>query len=233
MFSHTPWTAVLAAARSASPDFRDGWERLARTYWYPLYAYVRRRSHSPEESSDLTQAFFAHLISNEALDGLVEGRGRFRCFLLVCLQRFLSQHHRHASAAVRCPPAALISFDQTTAEGRYQIEPLDGATPERLFERHWARTVLDQALARVAGHYSAGGKACLFGALVAHLAGDPEAVPHAELAKRLDTTEAAIRNEMYRLRQRFRAAFREVVATTVPESEVEAEMRHLLRVLSG
>jgi RNA polymerase sigma-70 factor (ECF subfamily) len=232
-FGNTPWTAVLAAARSAAPGFCAAWQRLAEAYWYPLYAYIRRRGHSAPDSGDLTQGFFTHLISTEALEGLVAGEGRFRSFLLVCLRRFLADQHRHASAGIRRPPGGLISIDQTAAEGRYQIEPPDRATPEELFERRWARALLDQALARLEAHYSASGKRRLFAGLVAHLAGDPGAVPHGELAGRLATTEASIRNEMYRLRQRFRVLFREEVAATVPEAEVEREMRHLLRVLSG
>ena len=231
-FVTTHWSVVLAAAQEDRPQSREAWETLAQNYWPPLYAYIRRSGREPEDAKDLTQSFFIGLMDRGALAGLEPGEEKFRSFLLVCLNHFLTDQHRHAQAARRRPESGWLRLDEAIAEGRYQTELVDPATPEILFERQWAATLMDQALARLEAYYSDQGRRDLFESLVAHLVRDPQAVPHLELAARLGTSEAAVKSDMYRFRQRFRLFFRREVAATVPPDEVEEEMRHVVRVLT-
>lgn len=204
---------------------------MAHDYWFPLYAYLRRGGTQPEDARDLTQEFFVRLTERQALEGLVPNEGRFRSFLLTCLKHFVAEARKHAHRATRRPPQGWLSLDEAEAEHRYQTEATDGVSPDLLYEQRCARAVLNQALTRLEAHYQGNGRHKLFTQLVAHLAGDPGAVPHAELAAALGLTDGAVRTEMYRLRQRFRLVFREAVAATVPEAEVELEMRHILHLL--
>ena len=231
-FATTHWSVVLAAAQEDRPRSREAWEKLAENYWPPLYAYIRRSGREPEDAKDLTQSFFVGLMDRGALAGLEPGEKKFRSFLLVCLNNFLTDQHRHAQAARRRPESGWLRLDEPAAEDHYQTELVDSATPEGLFERQWAATLMDRALARLETYYSDQGRREVFECLVAHLVRDPEAVPHLELAARLRTSETAVKSDMYRLRQRFRLFFRREVAATVPPDEVEEEMKHVVRVLS-
>ena len=231
-FSTTHWSVVLAATQTDGPGSLNAWERLATIYWPPLYAYIRRSGRRPADAQDLTQSFFAALISRQSLEGLVPGKGRFRSYLLVCLKNFVADEHRRAQAARRRPETACFSLDTSTAEGRYQAELVDHETPESIYERQWAAAMVDHAISRLEAYYLEQGKGEMFECLAAHLVRDPEAVPHAELAARLGSSEGAVKNAMYRLRQRFRAFFRKEVAATVAPDEVEDEIRHIHQVLA-
>ena len=231
-FHTTHWSVVLAAAGPDSLKSREAWEKFAQIYWPPVYAFIRGSNHGPGEAQDLAQEFFVKLIDRRVLNEVVPGRERFRSFLLVCLKHFLTDQQRRFQADRRRHENNWLRLDVVQAEAAYHAELVELATPESLFERRWAATLLDQAVAILRAHYAERGKQELFAQLVIHFTGEPDAVPHAELAARLQTTESAIKNEMFRLRQRLQNLFREQVAATVPDGEVDEEMRHVLRILA-
>ena len=230
-FQTTHWSVVLAAAGPDTPQSREAWEKFAKIYWPPVYAFIRLSSHGPEDAQDLAQEFFLKLIDRKALDEVAPGQSRFRSFLLACLKHFLTDQQRRAHATRRHHETEWVCLAAVEAEDAYRAELVELATPESLFERRWAATLLDQTMACLKAYYYERDKHALFDQLVMHLTGDADAVPHAELAGRLHTTESGIKNEMFRLRQRLQSLFREQVAATVPSCEVDAEMRHILRVL--
>ena len=230
-FQTTHWSVVLAAAGPDTPHSREAWEKFAKIYWPPVYAFIRLSSHGPEDAQDLAQEFFLKLINRNTLAEVVPGQDRFRSFLLVCLKHFLTDQQRRAQTTRRHHGTESLWIDAVQAEDAYCAELVELATPESLFERRWAATLLDQAMVCLKAYYYERDKHALFDQLVMHLTGDADAVPHAELAWRLHTTESGIKNEMFRLRQRLQSLFREQVAATVPNCEVDAEMRHILRVL--
>ena len=225
---------MLTAGRSDTTRARDALAKLCQTYWYPLYAYVRRRGHSPEDAQDLTQEFFARLLEKNWVGDADQTKGRFRSFLLSALNHFLSDEWDKARAQKRgggVPPVPL-QFD--TAETRYGVEPADNVTPERSFELRWALTLLEEVLNRLRGEYEQEGKAALFTALNPCLVGERTSQPYAELAKKLGTTEGAVKAAVHRLRQRYRALLRDEIAQTVAgPDEVDEELRHLFAVLAG
>jgi len=231
-FGTTHWSVVIAAGQLDAPRSQEAWETLAQKYWQPLHAYIRRSGYTPENARDLTQSFFGSLIERRTLDGVVPGNTKFRSFLLACLNNFLTDEFRHAQAARRRPKEGWISMDSDEADCSPEPEFASRATPESIFERRWAEVLLDRATVRLRSYYVDQGKTKLFERLVAHLTKEPDAIPHLELAAELNTSEAAIRSEMYRLRQRYRLLFRDEVAATVPPNEVKEEMRHIYRVLS-
>ena len=233
-FVTTHWSVVLTAGRSDTTRARDALAKLCQTYWYPLYAYVRRRGHSPEDAQDLTQEFFARLLEKNWVGDADQTKGRFRSFLLSALNHFLSDEWDKARAQKRgggVPPVPL-QFD--TAETRYGVEPADNVTPERSFELRWALTLLEEVLKRLQAEYEHEGKADLFAALNPCLVGERTSQPYAELAKKLGTTEGAVKAAVHRLRQRYRALLRDEIAQTVAgPDEVDEELRHLFAVLAG
>jgi RNA polymerase sigma-70 factor (ECF subfamily) len=231
-FGDTPWSAVLAAAQADAPASHEAWERLARGYWYPLYAYIRRTGRPPQDAKDLAQAFFLNLMECRKLDGVVPGQRRFRSFLLTCLKNFLADDYRRSQATQRRPEGGFLNWDDAVAERRYQGELVDHATPEFLFEHHWAGAILDQALEELEAHYVARNRHQLFEHLVAHLVSPADAVPHADLAAKLGMAEGSVKNALRHLRRRYQLLCRRLVAVTVPAQEVEAEMSHLRRVLT-
>jgi DNA-directed RNA polymerase specialized sigma24 family protein len=158
-FVTTHWSVVLSARDKASPQSDAALEELCRTYWCPLYAYVRRQGHSPQDAEDLTQGFFARLVHKDYLDRVAREKGRFRTFLLVALKRFLADEWDHARAQKRGGGSACLSLEAEAAERRYRVEPVDPLTPERVYERHWALTLLDVTMARVRKECDAAGKA--------------------------------------------------------------------------
>jgi RNA polymerase sigma-70 factor (ECF subfamily) len=208
-------------------------ENLCQTYWPPLYAYVRRRGYSSEDAQDLTQAFFARLLERKAVATVAPEKGRFRSFLLASLNHFLSDEWDRARAQKR-GGGKVIPFDLQSAETQLGEIPVENFTPEKAFEHRWAITLLEQVYQRLGGEYRAQGKATLFDALRATLAGAGDAAPYAALAKQLGLSEGAVKVAVHRLRQRYRALLRETIADTVstPE-EVEDELRYLFRTLAG
>ncbi len=232
-FATTRWSLVRVAGAADDPAARDALAALCRTYWYPLYAYVRRRGCQPAEAQDVTQAFFTQLLEHRTLAAAAQARGRFRSFLLKCLQNFLSGERRRQAAEKRGGGRVALPLDFETGEDRYRREPADTDTPERLFERRWALTLLEQALADLRREYQASGRERLFTELELHLQGDDAALPYTDVAGRLEMTEGAVKVAAHRLRRRYRELLREQIAQTVETAEdVDDELRDLLHALS-
>ena len=233
-FLTTRWSVVLRASVPEAPEARDALEHLAHAYWYPLYAYVRRRGHREDEARDLTQAFFALLLERGDVSSAAPEKGRFRSFLLTALQRFLAGEAERARALKRGGGRAPLSIDAAQADERYSLDPPDEDTPERRFERAWARSVLERTLERLAADYAERGKSELFEALRGSLTAESETAPYAELAPRLGLSEGALRVAVHRLRHRYRRHLRLEVADTVADpADVEDELRNLFQALGG
>jgi RNA polymerase sigma-70 factor (ECF subfamily) len=209
-------------------------ERLCRTYWYPLYAYTRRRGFGPHDAEDLVQGFFAQLIERGMLDRVQREGGRFRSFLLACFNHFLNDQQDCARRLKRGGDREIVSLDAELAEGRYSVEPADPVDPARIFERRWALTVLENVLARLKAELETEGKGQLFEHLQALVVGEPGAARQAEVGARLGLSEGAVAVTVHRLRQRYRLLLRAEVAQTVQRvEEVDDEVAHLLAVLRG
>jgi RNA polymerase sigma-70 factor (ECF subfamily) len=202
---------------------------LCETYWYPLYAYVRRQGHSPHDAEDLTQGFFARLLESESLAGVSREKGKFRTFLLVALKRFLANEWHRARSQKRGGRSFQVPLQGHTAETRYIAEPIEPLTAEKLYERRWALTLLERVLARLGAEFDAAGKTEIFEKLKPFLMAEKGSIPYAEAAMALGTNEGAVKVAVHRLRRRFRELFREEVAQTVASSqEIDDEIRHLL-----
>jgi RNA polymerase sigma factor (sigma-70 family) len=233
-FLTTHWSVVsLAAGQDNSPESAAALERLCRVYWYPLYAYVRRRGYDPHTAQDLTQDFFAHLLSTQALATVEPAKGRFRSFLLASLRNLLANEWKHGQRQKRGGGATVFSLDAAEAEERYQLEPADGSTPESTYERKWAEALLERVLARLREECDASGRMQRFETLKVFLLDDKGTVSLAEAAQRLGLTVVAVKGVVHRLRQRYREIFRDEVANTVGRPEyVDEEIRHLLQALA-
>ena len=232
LFLTTHWSVVLAAKDKSSPESAAALEALCSAYWYPLYAFVRRQGHAPSDAQDLTQEFFARLLAKEYLQAADREKGRFRTFLRVALKRFLANEWDRAHRLKRGGGHTPLPLDTTAAEQRYQAEGSDGLPPDRLYERRWARALLEKALARLRADYAAAGKTAEFDQLKGALTAERGSIAYGDLATALDLSEGAARVAVHRLRKRFRDVFRATVAETVsaPE-EVEEELRHLVALL--
>ena len=233
LFVTTHWSVVLAAGRGDTTRAHDALAHLCQTYWYPLYAYARRRGCSPHDAQDLTQEFFARLLAGNWLAEAERDRGRFRSFLLSAMKHFMANEWNKARTEKRGGGQPILSLNDDTAESRYRLEPVEKATPESLFERGWAVTLLEGVLARLEAEYRRAGKHAWIAAMRPALTTDRGGLNYAEIAGTLGITEAAARVAVHRLRQRYRQLIRSEVASTVasPE-EVEAEMHHLFEVLT-
>jgi RNA polymerase sigma factor (sigma-70 family) len=233
-FATTHWSVVLAAKDRHAPAGRQALESLCQGYWYPLYAFVRRQGHQPEDAADLTQEFFTRLLDKNWLADVSRTKGRFRSFLLAAMTHFLSNEYDKAKARKRGGGCRIVPLEIETAETRYRLEPSDPVTPEQLYERQWALTLLDQVLTRLQALYAEEGKADLFAMLKPCLAGKRESQPYTDLAAGLGMTEGAVRVAVHRLRQRYREVLRDQIAQTVSSpGEVEPEIQHLMRALVG
>jgi RNA polymerase sigma factor (sigma-70 family) len=207
---------------------------LCGTYWYPLYAFVRSRGSSPEEAEDLTQSFFAHLLEKDVLRHVDPSKGRFRAFLLASCKNFVWDERARERAKKRGGGAKLLSLDAGEAEERFGLEPAHDLTPEKVFDRQWALTVIEQAVERLRKRYARSGKQEQFEALKVFLSGERRPVPQAEIARRLGLTELAVKVAVHRLRKRFRDALRDEIAHTVSDGEeIDAELRSLYSALEG
>jgi RNA polymerase sigma factor (sigma-70 family) len=225
---------VLTAGASDTTGAQHALEKLCQTYWYPLYAYVRRRGFSPPDAEDLTQEFFARFLEHDWVANADREKGRFRTFLLSAMNHFLANEWDKARAQKRGGGAALLPLQFDTAETRYGQEPADDVTPEQHFERRWALALLETVTSRLRAEYEQDGKGNLFAALHPCLVGERTAQPYEELAKKLGLTEGAVKSAVHRLRQRYRCLLREEIAQTVAQpGEVEGELRHLITVLAG
>jgi len=234
VFATTHWSVVLAAGESDSEPARRALETLCMAYWYPIYAYVRRKGHSPEEAQDLTQEFFAQLIAKERLRLADREKGRFRTFLLAVLDYFLAREWSRAHRQKRGGEYRFISLDAQDAEGRYRVEPATNDTPDKEFQRQWALTVLKQVMLALDAEYETEGRSALFREVKHLLSGERAVAEYAGIAERLAMTEGALRVAVHRLRQRYGELLREEIIQTVgTREEAEEELRHLLEALSG
>ena len=233
-FVTTRWSQVIAAGRPTdSTHARTALEQLCQSYWYPIYAFVRRQGHTPHDAQDLTQEFFTRLLERNALGAADRERGRFRSFLLATLKNFLRDEWDKLRAQKRGGGQAAISLDAGDAESRYALEPADTLTADRIFERRWAMLLLGRAVERLRAEHEVAGKLAQFDALKASLAGPRESQPYSALAAQLGQSEGAVKVAVHRLRQRYREVIRAEIAETVAsEAEVEAELKHLMSALA-
>lgn len=233
LFPTTHWSVVLSAGRHELPQAAAALEQLCRTYWYPLYAFVRRRGFRPEDAQDLTQAFFAHLLGKDFLNRVRPEKGRFRSFLLASLKHFLADEWDKDHAARRGGGQVVLRLDDHEAEARYRVEPTDPLDPETFYEHRWALTLLECVLDRLQAEFAAAGKLESFQQLQPFLLGEKAGTTYADMAARLGSTEGGVTMMVHRMRQRYRALFREEIAHTVasPE-ETDEEMRHLFSLLA-
>jgi len=233
-FATTRWSLVLAAGRQTSVESREALGTLCRLYWYPLYAYVRRRGHAPEEAEDLTQGFFARLLEKHAVRAADPARGRFRSYLLTSLKHFLVNERHRARAQKRGGGRQAISLDVRHGEGRYRLEPADEMTAEKLFERRWALTLLELVLAELRGQYARDGRERLFDRLKGFLGGRDAGTPYSGVAEELGMTPGAVRVAVHRLRRRYRRLLRDRIAQTVASpDDVDDEVRHLFAAIEA
>ena len=229
-FATTHWSVVLLAGQESKvPEAREAFARVYLDYWYPLYAYVRRRGYTPHNAEDITQDFFLHLMGKKSLQGLEQSGGRFRSFLLRSLDNFLANEWDRRHAQKRGDGQPLLSLDVADGEAKYSLVPPDRDTPETLFERQWVFTLLAKVLEQLRKECAATGKSGLFEDVRLHLQGDRQGPPYAEVAARQGMSEGAVKVTVHRLRQRYVELLREEIARTVgsPE-EVEDELRHLI-----
>jgi RNA polymerase sigma factor (sigma-70 family) len=230
-FSATHWSLVLRAADEARPGAEEALTELCQRYWYPLYAYVRRRGNSSHDAQDLTQSFFARLLEKKLLERVDPAKGKFRSFLLASLKHFLSDEWDKARAQKRGGVTVTISIDEAVAENLYGQEPKEGLSPDQLYERRWAMTLLDRTMARIEMEYRNGGKGELFERLHGSLLGVKEA-SYAEIGRGLGMGEGAVKVAAHRIRKRFRRHLREEIALTVGEqADIDAEIQELFAAL--
>ncbi|MFQ5734204.1 MAG: RNA polymerase sigma factor [Planctomycetaceae bacterium] len=232
VFATTRWSVVILAGRNSSPDSRRALGSLCEAYWYPLYAYVRRRVPDVNEAQDLTQAFFAKLLEKNYIGSATPERGRFRAFLLTAFKHFLSKEWDKAKTQKRGGGRAPISLDFESADSRISIEPSSGLTAEQLYDRHWAVTLLGQILARLESEFARDGKTSQFAELKGFIIGDHSGTTYSDVAVRLNITEAAAKMAGSRVRRRYRELLRDEISQTVAEpDEVDDEIRNLFATL--
>jgi DNA-directed RNA polymerase specialized sigma24 family protein len=234
VFLTTHWSVVLNAADSRSPGAERAMDQLCRNYWYPLYAFVRRQGSNPHDAQDSTQGFFAWLIEQKQLRIADAERGKFRSFLLIRFKRLLSDERKKVRALKRGGGQELLSLDEQSAEDRYCLEPATHLSPEKVFERRWALSLMERTVARLREEYVAADRLELFEELKYFQSGEDDGPPYAEAATRLGLTLSAIKSAIHRLRQRHRALLREEVFQTVATpTEVDEEIRYLISVMGG
>lgn len=231
-FATTRWTVVMTARDKASPESGDALQALCKAYWPPLYSFVRRLGNSPHDAQDLTQEFFARLLQKDWLDAVDRERGRFRTFLIMAVKRFLANEWDKQRAARRGGGQACVPLDGQSAEACYLADAGPTLSPDHLYERRWALTLLEQAMARLRAEYESDGRGRDFQRLKIYLTAARGEIPYEEIARELGATEGAARVAVHRLRKRFRDVFRATVADTVSIVEdVEEEVRYMVEVL--
>jgi RNA polymerase sigma factor (sigma-70 family) len=231
-FPMTRWSLVLAVGKGSEDQQQQALAELCGSYWYPLYAYARRRGASVEEAEDLTQSFFANLLEQKVIEHLGgKEHGRLRSYLLTAIQNWMTKQHRKDMALKRgC--GTVFSWDAMAAEERYRQEPIHLDSPERLYERRWALMVLDQGIEKLRSDYESAGKGTLAAALIPILSRGDATIPMIQVAALLGVSEGHARVLLYRIRKHFRAALCEIIAQTVDgEAEVAEELRHLQEIL--
>ncbi|MGB8472449.1 MAG: sigma-70 family RNA polymerase sigma factor [Candidatus Acidiferrum sp.] len=231
VFATTHWSVVLEA-QSESPAAQEALEKLCRTYWRPIYGFVRRQGVKPEEAQDLTQGFFALLLKRRDLNAVRQEKGRLRSYLLTSLKHFLTNEHNHARAIKRGEGQRLIPLEDLRESERGGFEPTDTLTADQIYEHRWALTMLDQVLARLGEEYRTAGNGRLFDRLQKSLTDEPDCPSVADTACELAMTANAVRQASYRLRQRYRQILHEEIAQTVmAPGDIDDELRHLIAVL--
>ena len=238
-FAATRWSVVLAAAgqradgdAASTSTSRRALEELFGAYWFPLYAFVRRQGNNPHQAEDLTQGFFAHLLENDGLKAVNPAKGKFRSFLLAGLKHYWADELDKARASKRGGNRKILSLDAASAEATYAREPSDTMTPEKLFERSWAITVLNNVLRRLESDYHSRGKGREFQSLRHVLDGQADERSHGQIATELGVSAGAVRVMAHRLRRQYRELLRDEIALTVAdEKQVDEEIRYLLQCL--
>ncbi len=231
-FLTTHWSLVLRARQHNEPGSAEALETLCCAYWFPLYAFARREGKGPEEAQDLTQEFFSRLLGKNYLQTAAPNRGRFRSFLLTSFKHMIANERREAARQKRGGDAVVFSLDVWKPEERYYVEPAPELTPDSVFERRWAETVLARSLDRLEAEYA--DRAMRFEELKVFLVGEKGSAPFAQVAARLGVGEGALKLVVYRMRRRYAQIFRDEIAQTVADpAEVGDEIRHLFAVLAG
>lgn len=233
VFTTTHWSVVIAAGQRDSQKADEALEKLCRTYWYPLYVFLRRTGYTAHDAEDLTQAFFERVLQKDYLHAVDRSKGKFRSFLLATLQHFTSNHRRDGRAQKRGGHCSFISLNDESVEEQYLRSAFAGVSAEQSFERQWAMTLLEHVVARLRDEFVATDKAALFDELKIFLTGDKQAGGYAQLATKLGTTEAALKMAVSRMRQRYGELLRSEIANTVSNpGEVEEELRALFAALN-
>lgn len=233
-FRTTHWSVILAAGQTSGPNAREALEELCQTYWYPLYAWLRRQNHSVADAQDLTQSFLLHLLAGERLLQVHPAKGRFRSFLLASLKNFIANERDRAQALKRGGRLTFLSVDRVHGEARFASEVAGpGRTPDQAFEQSWAMALLDTVLARLRQEYVTEGKGQTFEALQVYLDGDRACAPYAEVAVQLGLSESGVKMAVQRLRRRFGERLRaEILRTVSRPEEVDEEIRSLFAAVS-
>ena len=230
-FATTHWSVVLEA-QGSSPAAEAALEKLCRTYWRPIYGFVRRQGVGTEEAKDLTQGFFALLLERRDMDAVRKEKGRLRSYLLTSVKHFLASEQRRAMAVKRGKGQKLVPLEELSAIERIEMEPADALSADRLYERRWALTLMEQVLRRLKDEYYTAGNGALFDSLKQLLPDEPRAQSRAEIALQLGMTDNALRQAFHRFRHRYQLLLREEISHTVAvASDVEDELRHLISVL--
>ncbi len=233
-FLTTHWSLVLRAGGEESSQAEEALAELCECYWYPLYAFVRRRGNQAAEAQDLTQEFFLRLLEKNYVAQAQRERGRFRAFLLASMKNFLANQRDRERAVKRGGGRRIVSLDFRTAEARYAREPRDDATPERLFERQWTLTLLARVLDGLRAQYAAAGNERQFERLKAFITSEKGAVPYAEVGEELGLSEGAVKTAVHRLRKRYRKLLEREIGQTVEDpAEIESELKQLFASLAA
>jgi len=231
-FRPTHWSVVLEAGQRDSPRAAEALEKLCRTYWFPLYAYVRRKGYEVEEAEDLTQEFFLRILEKEFLSRADRAKGKFRSFLLGALEHFLAKEWRRSHRQKRGGGREFISLDAQPGESRYRLEPFHELTPEKVYNQSWALTLLEQAVTALEAEWVGAGKGQLFEELKCRLHGESGEAPYAEVARRLGMGDGALRMAVLRMRKRYAELLRSEIAQTVADpAEIDGEIRFLFAAL--
>jgi len=234
LFQTTRWTVVLAAGRAETPEADVALEKLCRTYWFPLYAYVRRRGHAKEDGEDLTQAFFESFLAKNYLNGLCVERGRFRAFLLAALKHFLANEWNKSQRQKRGGAVTHLSLDWQSADSQFQVAATMEQSPDQAYDREWAAALLGSVIQRLEEECAAAGRGAQFAELKGFLTMEKDAVPHAAAAATLGIDEGTVRVALHRLRRRYRELLRDEIAQTISSPcDVDEEMRALLGAFKG
>jgi len=234
IFATTHWTVVLAAGKRSTPQADSALEQLCCSYWFPLYAYVRRRGYSKEDAEDLTQAFFARFLARNYLAGLSAERGRFRAFLLASLKHFLINDWKKSQRQKRGGGEINLSLDWQTADTKFQVAATNEPSPDKAFDREWALVLLAKVIGRLQTECEVDGKAKLFEQLKIFLTAGKDELAQSKAAKSLGVEEGAMRVAIHRLRKRYRQLLRDEIAQTLTDAaDVDEEMRALFGAFSG